>query len=306
MTHAAMKKWSVRFFVLACGVTVAACWFVGSKLVAPAQCPVPMPDTNLAIRDCALVTGSGCKCAAWLIPNYSAEATVILAHPIRANRRAMFARAKLYHELGYSVLLIDLQGHGESGGQHITFGHLEQHDVLAAVEFVREQSPTHRIAVDGWSLGGAAALLASSPHVDALILESVYSTIDAATHNRLARHLGGLAYAIRPLLLCQLPWRLGVSAQQLRPIDSLSNCECPVLIMAGARDEHTTLAETKAMFAAAKHPKELVIFKTAKHDDLFRVDRERYEQAVAVFLRRHLALQPQRLPVKTLPRDRER
>ncbi|MDG2359568.1 MAG: hypothetical protein P8M20_07945 [Planctomycetaceae bacterium] len=65
----------------------------------------------------------------------------------------------LLHGEGYSVVMIDLQAHGEIFGTQITSGHLEKHDARAAVEFARNQHSNESIGV---SLGGAYALLAST------------------------------------------------------------------------------------------------------------------------------------------------
>ena len=43
----------------------------------------------------------------------------------RADRSTMVTRAKLLQHHGYSVLLVDLQAHGETPGKQITFGALE-------------------------------------------------------------------------------------------------------------------------------------------------------------------------------------
>ena len=156
------------------------------------------------------------------------------------------------------------------------------------MEFARKKNPTHQVAVLGRSLGGAAALLGSPLEIDALVLESVYSTINDATFNRLSRRIGPLAYIVSPLLTAQLPIRLGISLDELRPIDHISNVGCPVLVMSGSLDERTTAAETNAMFAAAKAPKELVMFPNAAHVDLYSNDRKTYEQSLLAFLNRSL------------------
>jgi alpha/beta superfamily hydrolase len=47
----------------------------------------------------------------------------------------MVRRAKFLYAAGYSTLLIDFQGTGESDGSAITFGWRERFDVLAAVVY---------------------------------------------------------------------------------------------------------------------------------------------------------------------------
>ena len=304
MTHATIKKWGVRFFLLAVCLVVVFSWHVGSKLTAPATCDVVLDTQTRAsfgasfhkflvqkvlVQELRIPTTNGSECAAWYASHSAADATIILAHPIRANRRAMLRRAGYFFRQGYSVLLIDLPAHGESDGEHITFGFRERHGVLAAVKFVREQTPNQKVAVVGWSLGGAAALLASPLPIDALVLESVYPTVSGATHNRVKQRLGGAANILSPLLLAQLPIRLGIWPSDLRPIDSLQHVRCPVMILAGEDDHHTTLSESKAMFAAANQPKEFVMFPGATHVDLYAHDHRMYEDRVGAFLAESLS-----------------
>src|SRR6185312_6459178 len=115
--------------------------------------------------------------------------------------------------------LFDFQAHGESAGEHITFGYLESRDAQAAVDFMRNNAPGEKIGVIGVSMGGAATLLASPPlKIEALVLEMVYPTINQAVSNRLTMRVGAWGAVLTPLLVWQLKPRLGVSADALMPI----------------------------------------------------------------------------------------
>jgi pimeloyl-ACP methyl ester carboxylesterase len=107
----------------------------------------------------------------------------------------MVDRARFLRRAGYSVLLIDFQATGETKGDHITFGWKESRDALAAIDFIHHVDPSARVAIIGSSLGGVAALLATPPlKVNALILESVYPTIEIGN----AQSDGKLSRANRP------------------------------------------------------------------------------------------------------------
>jgi len=271
-------------FVLGCIVT----WFVGGSLVAPANHPVGAPPAEMHIESLTLDSESGSRLATWYMPAENSTATIVLLHGVRADRRAMLGRAELFHDAGYDVVMIDLQAHGESPGQNITVGYLERFDAAAAVVFARKRNPTHRIGVVGVSLGGAAAVLATPLQIDALVLESVYPTIEEAVHDRLAMRIGPLSYAASPLLLWQLRPRLGISPADLRPMDHIAAVGCPVLVAAGETDRHTTLDESQRLFAAAIEPKQLVIFSGAGHIDLLTNNPTLYRENVLPFLHKYL------------------
>ena len=269
-------------------VFVAAVWVVGGKLVASANRTIGPPPTDISFEATTIQSESGSSLAAWYALPPSASATVVLLHPVRSDRRAMIGRAEMLHDRGFAVLLVDMQAHGESQGGNITIGFLEKLDVTAAVGFVKQNHPNHKIGIDGWSLGGAATLLASPMDVDAIVIESVYPTVTDAVYDRVEMRLGPLKHIVAPALLCQLKPRLGISPADLRPIDFMAKVDCPLLVMTGDADAHTPLDETQRMFDEAVEPKRLVVFPGAEHEDLLEFDRHRYVSEVGNFFDAHL------------------
>ncbi len=214
---------------------------------------------------------------------------MILLHGVRANRSVMLSRARFLWQAGYSVLLIDFQAHGESPGEHITFGYLESRDARAAIGYVRSRLPRERLGAIGTSLGGASILVGpQATGLDAIVLESVYPTLPEAVEDRIRLRLGPLAKPLTPLLLWQLKPRLGFSANDLRPIDGIAKIGAPVLVLAGDADRHTTVAETQRLFDAAREPKELWIVPGAAHVDLYTYAGAEYERRILSFFAAHL------------------
>jgi pimeloyl-ACP methyl ester carboxylesterase len=97
--------------------------------------------------------------------------------------------------------------------------------------------------------------------------------------------LAGLA---APLLLWQLPWRLGASSTALRPIDHIAGIGCPVFVIGGADDRYTPAGETRQMFAAAADPKELWLIAGVDHVDFLQAAGDEYRQRILSFLVRTL------------------
>lgn len=125
-------------------------------------------------------------------------------------------------------------------------------------------------------------------NVDAMVLESVYSSIESAVQNRVTVKLGALAALPTKILLMQLKPRMGISVANLRPLDCLPKIGCPVLIMSGADDRHTTAEETHAMFEAANEPKEFWMVEGAGHEDLYDFSPAAYRTRLLSFFKRHL------------------
>lgn len=268
---------------------VLFCFVAGSVLVAPRPCLVTLPQlfTGTTV---SFPSRSGATLHGNLLRGTSGKGAVILMHGVRGHRGSMAGHADFLHRAGYSVLLFDFQAHGESSGAKITSGYLESMDAAAAVDFVSDKLPEEKIAVIGSSLGGAATILADPPlRIDGAILEMVYPDIERAVKNRIAIVLGNWARPLSCLLTWQLRPRLGVRADWFQACKKVRRMNCPKLIVGGANDRHTTLADTKDLFVNATDPKELWIVENAAHQDLHKLAREEYENRILAFLDRHLS-----------------
>ncbi len=271
-----------------CGVLAPGALFgAGEYLSAPVHRPVGEPPPDLFATPVVIPSARG-DVAGWVARGTGGGA-VLLLHGVRADRRQMQARALFLNRLGYTVLLIDLASHGESAGKRITFGAHEAHGVRAAIAYLRRGLPGEKIGVIGVSLG-AASLVLSKPGqtIDALVVESMYPTIDEAVENRLTHRLGPPGAWLAPLLVRQIPLRTEVAVAALRPVDAMASLTSPVFVISGAVDVQTPAAETRRIFAAARAPKRLWVVEGATHVDLHGYARNEYEQRVGAFLALHL------------------
>jgi pimeloyl-ACP methyl ester carboxylesterase len=96
---------------------------------------------------------------------------VVLAHGMVFNKESWDAQARKLAAAGFQALAIDFRGYGKSTGG--SQGKALELDVLAAIEYLRQQG-AERISVVGGSMGGAAsakaATLAAPGSIDALVL----------------------------------------------------------------------------------------------------------------------------------------
>jgi fermentation-respiration switch protein FrsA (DUF1100 family) len=103
------------------------------------------------------------------------------------------------------------------------------------------------------------------------------------------RYLGGAwARWLASLLLVQLPLRAGIGKSELRPIDRVGAIKVPKLFIAGAKDRHTRLDESRELFAAASEPKEFWVVEEAAHIDVHQIAKEEYERRILDFFEKRL------------------
>jgi len=270
-------------------VFIVFAWHEGSVLVSPSNCEIGKPPADLPVQAIQFQSSSGATIHGWLLAGQPGTGVVILMHGIRANRLQLLDHARFLFHAGYSVLLFDFQAHGESIGRHITAGYLESRDAAAAVDFVHQKFPGAKVCVNGFSMGGAAVVLADPPlHVNAMILESVYPTIEQAITDRLEIRFGWLGKLGAPFLTRQLKPRLGFGRDDLRPIKQVGKITVPKFFIAGTADRDTLAQESKDLFAAAAEPKQFWLVDGAAHVDMNDFAKDEYEKRILEFLARNL------------------
>lgn len=268
----------------------AALFAIGGALAKPRPQIVQCPPADLPLETVRIPRADGGLVAAWFAGSDARQGGILLVHGIRSDRRQMLDRARFLFAAGYSVLLIDLQAHGETPGEQITFGYRESFDVDAAVDYFEARIGGRPIGVIGASLGGAAALLGETPvEADAVVLEGVYSSIEQAVQNRIALRLGKVGRWLAPLLIWQIEPRLGVRSDALAPIEAIHRLDAPVMIIAGTEDRRTRIDESKALYLRAQSPKRLWLVNGATHENFHRHSPVDYERRVLDFFARHLA-----------------
>jgi fermentation-respiration switch protein FrsA (DUF1100 family) len=268
-------------------------YLLAGALAAPRQGQVGAPPPDFPAQSVRIARDGGPPVAGWFAAGAQAYPGVLLLHSLRSDRRSMLGRAKFLLAAGYSVLLVDLQAHGETPGEHITFGVAEARDAHAALAYLRARVGGRAVGVIGVSLGGAAALLGGAPvTADAVVLESVYSSIVRAVENRLSMRLGPSGRFLAPLFTLQIEPRLGLPLTQLAPVSAIARLRAPVFIVTGSEDRRTRRADALALFARASEPKQLWLVEGAGHQDLHRFTPAAYERRVLGFLSRHLRVPP--------------
>lgn len=283
-----MRRWVLLVFaVLALGVLAVG--GVGELLSRPASAVIGPPPAELQAEAVRIAYAGDAQVSGWQLRGSPGAGSILLLHGVRSDRRQMTQRAGFLHRLGYSVLWIDLPAHGESSGNRITFGAREALGVKAALAYLEREMPGAPIGVIGVSLGAASTVLAGpDPRIRAVVLESMYPTIEDAAANRLGHYLGSAGRSLAPLLLWQLPMRTGIDAAQLQPVAQIGAIHAPVFIISGAKDWHTTAAETQRIFDAASQPRQLWIVDGAAHVDLHKFGPGTYEDRVGAFLGQYL------------------
>ena len=114
----------------------------------------------------------GLQIAGWYIPSDENQKVIILVHGYNNSRTNGFIDefvpfASKLHKAGFSVMMIDLRGHGQSADARFTFGVKERWDVLGAVDWLEGRGyQPGKIGVLGYSLGAGSIIGAAAEETD--------------------------------------------------------------------------------------------------------------------------------------------
>jgi len=203
------------------------------------------------------------------------------------NRLENVARARLLRQHGYSVLLYDARGCGESGGDMISYGLLETRDLLGALDYLRGRG-FRNFGVLGFSQGGITIALAAAKlrDLDWAVLECTPGDLMATFDHDCRAKLGLPGWLVGALVLPVMEWRLGVSiGNQREPRDCVADLHCPLYVMAGGRDDRVLPSEAKALFNNANQPKWFWFLPLVPHTNYYPILGKSYEVHLLYFLK---------------------
>jgi fermentation-respiration switch protein FrsA (DUF1100 family) len=181
--------------------------FVANRLSERSDSPIQGSpgDVGLEYEDVGFKSEDGVPLRAWWIENGDAERVAVLVHGFGGNRsdEHILQTAPIYASRDYSVLILDLRGHGDSGGQRRTLGYKEVQDVRAAVSWLQDRGyKPEDVLLHGWSMGGATVVRAApSADVGAVIEEAGYADLPLLLNRELPESSGLPAFFNPGILL---------------------------------------------------------------------------------------------------------
>ena len=112
-------------------------------------------------RDVSLISDDGLELHAYRVDGSVPHRYAVLCHGYQNNATGMASYGKHLFDLGYTVLLPDARGHGESEGDYIGMGWPERRDVVRWCQQLIAEDPEAEIVLYGVSMGAATVMMAS-------------------------------------------------------------------------------------------------------------------------------------------------
>lgn len=202
------------------------------------------------VEERVLQAPDGARVVAWFGRARPGRPTILYFHGNAGNLANRSERMRKYLARGLGVFMMSYRGYSGSTGRPTEANNVADakraYDALVA-EGVRPEE----IVLYGESLGsGVAVQLAAARPVAGVVLDAPYTSIvDVAA--------GAYPYLpVRPFLF-----------DRYETLHHLPEVDAPLLVVHGEADEVIPVAMGRAVYAAAKGPKEIVTFPGAGHSD---------------------------------------
>lgn len=228
-------------------------------------------QAGLDYEDVRLVTTDGVTLHGWFVPSLQPRGTVLFLHGNAGNISHRLDSLLMFQRLGYSTLIIDYRGYGNSAGKPSEQGtYLDAEAAWGDLTQTRK-IPSDSIVLFGESLGGAvAAWLATRHEPAALVIASGFTSVP------------DLAAKFYPYLPVRWLSRFSYDTREY-----LRSVVVPVFIAHSPDDEIIPFQHGRELYAVTKGPKRFLELSGGHNEGLIFV-RETWVKALGEFLNEYV------------------
>jgi fermentation-respiration switch protein FrsA (DUF1100 family) len=302
----------VAIVVVALIAYFAVSFRVAETVTKVERLPLDPPASSIAAthEDVTFKSRDGIALKGWWFQVAGADRAVVLVHGRGRNRvNSDFmpgAIARLFLVNGYSVLLFDLRGHGESGGTRYTLGIEEPRDILAAIDLATSKGNIKRgrVAIIGESLGGGSTLMTvkADPSIGPVVTDSAFADANTVVSESATKYTN-LPSWFTPGIVLMSRFFLGLDISQVTPSKVVAaHPERPFLFIQCTDDTTVPQHHGYDLKAATSNPRsELWIVPGCEHVKAFATHPDEWAQHVLGFLGRELGVEkPSSVPAGIL------
>lgn len=224
-----------------------------------------------------------------LVPKEPNGKIILACHGARSDGIGEYCKIGPYfYDNGYTVLLPDHRGCGESSGKFMGYGTHESKDTFLWVKYLKKRFPNQSIFLYGISMGAATVLMMSDKAKD----ESIKGIISDCSYTsawdefsyqlKTSFHLPNFPI----LYICDLYSEIfaGYSFKDASPINCVKNAQKPILFIHGGADDYVPYYMMDILYNACPTEKYKVTIDNALHARSYYQDNFKYEKAMEKFI----------------------
>ena len=248
-----------------------------------------------ALKDTFIYNEKGIKLHAYYADaQYPTSQTAVIIHGYTDNAIRMMMLGYMYHkELGFNILLPDLQYSGLSEGNALQMGWLDRKDVMQWMDVAHDiYGDSIQIVVHGISMGGATTMMISGEpqpyYVKCFIDDCGYTSVWEQFSKELKEQFGLSPF---PLMytsswLCDMTkdWNF----QEASALKQVAQCTLPMLFIHGDKDDYVPTRMVYELYKVKPEPKELWVVPNADHARSYLLNRKEYTEKVKQFTSQYI------------------
>ncbi len=244
---------------------------------------------GLEYEDVEFVSRTGdVTLSGWYIPGEGEGPTILFVHGIgsvRTGDESLDIASRLIPQ-GFSVLLFDLRGHGNSEEAFISGGYFERYDVLGAFDYLvaRGISP-ERIGILSFSMGAATATMAVAEEtsIHALVVDSPYAKASDMIARETALQIGipeWIAQIFIPGVKLTARVRYDIDVGAMVPEEAVELIPYPIMVIHGTADTRIPWEHGVRVYEAAYPGSSIWLVPGVEHTDAFSTYPEEYVEKI--------------------------
>lgn len=245
---------------------------------------MPLEAVTLTAPDGAALRGHV------LVPEHPNGRLILACHGAHSSGIGEFCfMAPYFYENGYTLVVPDHRGCGESDGKYMGYGTHESVDSLLWLRYAEERFPKHDIYLLGVSMGGATVLMMSpllegDDAVKGIIADCAYTSAWAEFSYQMHTSFSLPDFPI--LHICSVYCRLfaGYAFRAASPIDAVRQAKKPVLFIHGGKDDFVPTFMQTQLYDACPTKKAKLTVENAVHARSYYTDPAAYEAALEAFI----------------------
>ncbi|WP_167483076.1 alpha/beta hydrolase [Leptospira noumeaensis] len=222
----------------------------------------------------------------WLSKNTESTTIVILFHGYAVSKTQLFDESEFFISNGYSTVLVDFRGSGQSSESYTGMGTYESEDVFQIFNFFKHKYKNKKIILFGHSLGSVAILRAIYKYkIDpkAIILQAPFDSFLNTTRNRF-RILKIPSFPFAEFLVLFGSVTLFTNLFAFNPYKYAKDLNIPVLYLIGEKDNRVFLEDIQRIVYNTKSYKSLAIISKVSHDYLYASNQQDWKKYIMEFL----------------------
>lgn len=208
------------------------------------------------------------KIECWLVKNTESKGTVVLFHGYGAEKSSMIDKSDEFIKQGFSTLLVDFMGSGNSEGNQTTIGYKEAEQVKTVFDYLTKTQEKN-IYLFGTSMGAVAIMKCINDNKikpKGIIIEcpfgSMYETVCARFDN-----MNAPAFPMAGILLFWGGIQNGFWGFSHNPAEYAKSINCPTLLLYGEKDKSVSRKEIDEIYSNLKGLKKINVYRETGHEN---------------------------------------